>query len=118
MWVYYVYMLRCFDGTLYVGMTNNINKRYDQHCNGDVKTCYTYTRRPLRLVYAEEFSQVNDAISWEKRLKQWTHKKKRAFAERDWPLLKQLSAGTDDQMVKSRRSLDSARDHVDHSKRQ
>jgi len=32
-------------------------------------------------VYAEEFSQVTDAIAWEKRLKQWTHKKKRAFAE-------------------------------------
>jgi len=75
--VYYVYVLRCFD----------------EHCNGVDRHCNTYTRRPLRLVYAEEFSQVVDAIAWEKRLKVWTHKKKRAFADRDWPLLKRLSAG-------------------------
>ena len=116
--VYYVYMLRCFDGTFYTGVTNDVVRRFDEHCNGDDQSSYTHSRRPLRLVYAAEFAQVNDAIAWEKRLKQWTHKKKRAFAEQDWPLLKFLSAGTDNQMAKSRRSLDSARDHVDHRKRQ
>src|ERR1700722_1219727 len=110
MWVYYVYMLRCFDGTFYTGVTNDIHRRYEEHCNGHDRHCYTYTRRPLRLVYAEEFGYVNDAIAWEKRLKQWKHKKKRAFAERDWPLLKRLSAGTDDQMAKSWRPTHPARD--------
>jgi putative endonuclease len=93
MWVYYVYMLRCFDGTFYTGVTNDVVRRYEEHCSGSNQRCYTYTRRPLRLVYAEEFRYVNDAIAWEKRLKVWTHKKKRAFAEQDWPLLKRLSAG-------------------------
>jgi len=91
---YYVYMLRCFDGTFYTGVTNDVDRRFDEHSNGIDRHCYTYTRRPLRLVYAEEFSQVVDAIAWEKRLKVWTHKKKRAFAEQDWPLLKRLSAGS------------------------
>lgn len=115
--IYYVYMLRCIDGTFYTGVTNDLVRRFDEHCNGYDRHCYTYTRRPLRIVYAAEFAQVSEAIAWEKRLKQWTHKKKRAFAEQDWPLLKQLSVGTDDQMVKSWRSLDSARDQVDHLKR-
>jgi putative endonuclease len=92
--VYYVYMLRCFDWTFYTGVTNDVVRRFDEHCNGRDRHSYTYSRRPLRLVYAAEFHRVNDAIAWEKRLKVWTHKKKRAFAERDWPLLKRLSAGT------------------------
>ncbi|MGA2392293.1 MAG: GIY-YIG nuclease family protein [Candidatus Lustribacter sp.] len=87
-------MLRCFDGTFYTGVTNDVVRRFDEHCNGRDRHSYTYSRRPLRLVYAAEFHRVNDAIAWEKRLKVWTHKKKRAFAERDWPLLKRLSAGT------------------------
>jgi putative endonuclease len=91
--VYYVYMLRCIDGTFYVGVTNDIERRFAQHCDGYSETCYTHTRRPLRLVYADEFSRPNDAIAFEKQLKGWSHKKKRAFAERDWPLLKRLAAG-------------------------
>jgi putative endonuclease len=91
--VYYVYMLRCIDGTFYVGMTNDITRRYDEHCAGRHQTCYTHTRRPLRLVYAGEFDRVDEAIAFEKRLKGWSHKKKRAFADQDWPLLKRLAAG-------------------------
>jgi putative endonuclease len=91
---YYVYMLRCFDGTFYVGVTNNIERRLSQHLDGHDPNSYTSTRRPLLLVYADEFHEVTDAIAFEKRLKGWSHKKKRAFAERDWPLLKRLSIGT------------------------
>jgi putative endonuclease len=90
---HYVYMLRCFDGTFYVGVTNDIHHRYSQHCAGIDPGCYTFSRRPLRLVYAGEFDRIEDAIAFEKRLKRWTHAKKRAFSERDWPLLKRLSRG-------------------------
>ena len=90
---YYVYMLRCFDGSFYVGVTNDIVRRFGQHCSGWDPKCYTHMRRPLRLIYADEFSQIQDAIAFEKRLKGWTHKKKRAFADRDWPLLKSLALG-------------------------
>jgi putative endonuclease len=44
------------------------------------------------LVYAEEFARVEDAIAAEKMIKNWTHAKKRALAERDWPLLRRLAA--------------------------
>jgi putative endonuclease len=88
-------MLRCVDGTFYTGVTNNVTRRFGQHCDGFDPECYTYTRRPLRLVYVGEFDNPLDAIAFEKRLKGWTHNKKRAFAERDWPMLKRLSAGRD-----------------------
>jgi putative endonuclease len=90
---YYVYMLRCMDGSFYTGMTNNIDHRYWQHESGYNPTCYTYTRRPLRLVYVGEFQTPGEAINFEKQVKRWSHKKKRAFADREWPLLKRLAAG-------------------------
>ena len=86
---YYVYMLRCIDGTFYTGMTSDIERRYAEHCAGE-KPGYTSTRRPLRLVYVGEFDRPDDAIAFEKRLQSWSHNKKRAFADRDWPLLKRL----------------------------
>jgi putative endonuclease len=91
--IYYVYMLRCIDGSFYVGVTNDVERRYNEHCAGHDKTSYTFTRRPLRLVYVDEFQSPVDAISFEKRLKSWTHMKKRAFADKDWPLLKRLFKG-------------------------
>src|ERR1700722_15528550 len=87
-------MLRCFDGSFYTGITNDVARRFEQNDSGCNKTSYTYTRRPLRLVYVGEFDNPNDAIDFEKRLKSWTHHKKGAFAERDWPLLKRLALGS------------------------
>jgi putative endonuclease len=90
---FYVYMLRCVDGTFYTGVTNDIERRYYEHSTGHDPTCYTHSRRPLWLVYAGEFQYIDRAINFEKQLKGWSHKKKRAFAERDWPLLKRLALG-------------------------
>ena len=93
--VYYVYMLRCFDGTFYVGVTSDVVRRFAEHCGAHDPASYTATRRPLRLVYAGEFQRPDDAIAFEKRLKAWSHKKKRAFADRDWPLLVRLAKCSD-----------------------
>jgi putative endonuclease len=90
---YYVYMLQCFDGTFYVGVTNDVARRYYEHCAGTNETSYTHSRRPLQLVYAGEFERIVDAIDFEKQLKGWGHRKKREFAQRDWPLLKRLAIG-------------------------
>jgi putative endonuclease len=76
-----------------VGVTNDVVRRYEQHSSGWNPKCCTHLRRPLRLIYAGEFSRVQDAIAFEKQLKGWSHNKKRAFAERDWPLLKRLAIG-------------------------
>jgi putative endonuclease len=84
-------MLRCFDGSFYTGVTNNMERRYNEHCFGADPHCYTYMRRPLRLVYVGEFQRVADAIAFEKQLKGWTHIKKRAFAQGDFALVNRLS---------------------------
>jgi len=83
---YYVYMLRCFDGTFYVGVTNDVDRRFYDHCYGDNNGSYTHSRRPFRLVYVGEFQTPQEAIAFEKKLKSWTHAKKRTFAEKCPPL--------------------------------
>jgi putative endonuclease len=75
---YYVYMLRCFDGTFYVGVTNDVERRFAEHCEGGDKWSYTRTRGPLRLVHVSESKGPDEAIAFEKRLKRWNHNKKRA----------------------------------------
>ena len=92
---YYVYMLRCFDGTFYVGVTSDFDRRWYQHETGEFETCYTFVRRPLRVAYVGEFDRVEEAIRFEKKLKSWSHKKKRAFAERDWANMRRYSRGPD-----------------------
>src|SRR5579872_4114668 len=92
---YHVYMLQCFDGTFYVGVTGDIERRLYQHHEGAFEKCYTFMRRPLRLVYVGEFEWIEEAISFEKKLKSWSHKKKRAFAQREWANLTRYSRGPD-----------------------
>jgi putative endonuclease len=84
--------LRARHGSFYVGATNDVERRFYEHCNGYDPASYTHNRRPLLLVYADEFQRVEHAIAFEKKLKSWTHHKKRAFGERDWPLLRRLAA--------------------------
>lgn len=86
-------MLQCFDGTFYVGVTNDLERRYDEHRLGTIESCYTHSRRPLKIVYAGEFRRINDAIDFEKKLKRWTHRKKRAFAQQKWLELRRFSIG-------------------------
>ena len=90
---YYVYMLLCFDGTYYVGVTNNVDRRFWEHCEGINPECYTYTRRPLFLKYSGEFRYIDGAINFEKKLKSWSHAKKRAFAEGRWDVYRKVSKG-------------------------
>ena len=90
---YYVYMVQCFDGTFYVGVTNDVERRYGEHSYGIDPTCYTFSRRPLQLVYVGEFTEIYDASAFEKKLKGWTHRKKRAFAQSKWDDLKRYGRG-------------------------
>ncbi len=91
--LYYVYMLRCFDGTFYVGMTNDVERRVGEHRFGLDPDCYTYNRRPLVVAHVSEFQWVQEAIAWEKHVKGWSHRKKRAFAEGAWADLKRYARG-------------------------
>ena len=55
---YHVYMVRCADGSYYIGMTNDCQRRVDEHRNGIDPKCYTYSRRPVELVYTALFTDV------------------------------------------------------------
>ncbi len=88
---YHVYMLQCADGSFYIGITNDLDLRVWQHNEGIDTHCYTYLRRPATLVYATEFDDPNNAITWEKKLKGWSRKKKQALVDGNWERLKELS---------------------------
>ena len=75
---YWVYILKCSDGSYYTGSTSNIEKRVSEHNNGGVKG-YTFKRRPVELVFSEYFEDVYDAISAERKIKDWTRVKKEAL---------------------------------------
>jgi putative endonuclease len=89
--LYFVYMLRCSDGSYYIGLTNDVERRVAEHQSGMIPKCYTHSRRPLKLVYRAEFREVTDAIAWEKHIKRWSRKKKEALARGDEDALKQFS---------------------------
>ncbi|MBV8355213.1 MAG: GIY-YIG nuclease family protein, partial [Candidatus Eremiobacteraeota bacterium] len=88
---YYVYMLLCFDGTYYVGVTNNVDRRFWEHCEGIDPECYTYNRRPLKVVWVGPTNSILDAIAYEKVVKDWSRKKKRALIEGRWDDIRRYS---------------------------
>lgn len=89
--ILYVYILSCADRTYYTGVTNDLERRLLQHNLGVNKMAYTFTRRPVELVYYESFNNYLLAIEWESRIKKWSNKKKRALVESDWNKLKEAS---------------------------
>lgn len=88
---YYVYILKCSDGLTYTGITNNISRRFEEHQKGLNKTCFTYKRRPLELIFQQEFNNVEQAIYFEKKIKKWSAKKKFALANGEYNLLQILA---------------------------
>ena len=80
---YFVYMLRCADGSYYVGVTNNVHRRVEEHISGIEPRCYTYTRRPVALVYFMAFKYIRDAINFETMIKKWSKAKKEALIRGD-----------------------------------
>lgn len=81
---YTVYIVHCSDGSYYTGLTSNIQRRLFQHTSGIYIRSYIYTRRPVVLVYTAVFTDVYDAISWERRLKRWSKAKNEALIRHDW----------------------------------
>jgi len=91
MYNYYVYILKCSDDSFYTGITNNLNKRIDEHQKGYNKKAYTFMRRPLSLVFHHKFNNVLEAIYFEKQIKGWTRSKKLALINGNTELLQILS---------------------------
>ena len=74
----YTYMLRCADGSLYTGWTNNLEKRLAAH-NAGTGGKYTRSRRPVELVYYETFPTKNEAMRREYEIKHMTRAAKEAL---------------------------------------
>ena len=71
----YTYIVRCKDGTLYTGCTNDIEKRIKAHNEGKGAK-YTKSRRPVKLVYYEEFQTKEEAMKREYAIKHMRRKEK------------------------------------------
>ena len=87
----YVYILKCADMSYYTGVTNSIDRRFNEHESGINTECYTYKRRPLEIVFCQLFNSPDPAIAFEKKIKGWTRKKKDALINNNWEKLKELS---------------------------
>lgn len=74
--MFYTYILKCADDTLYVGCTNDLLRRIDQHNNSKKGAHYTKIRRPVTLVYKESFATLNEARKREAEIKRWKRDKK------------------------------------------
>ena len=86
----YMYILKCKDNSYYVGSTDNLTLRIEEHNNGDGSS-YTKDRLPVQLVYYEECRNIKDAFLREHQIKGWTRKKKEALILGNFEKLQMLS---------------------------
>ena len=78
---HYVYILECADGTLYVGATNDLEKRFKQHNESKQGAHYTKIRRPVVLKYSEKYKTLGEARSREAEIKRLPRAQKLALFE-------------------------------------
>jgi putative endonuclease len=93
----YMYILECSDGTFYTGSTKNLGRRIIEHNGLDNSgkvgrgANYTCARRPVNLIYYEEYERIDEAFYREKQVQNWSHKKKLALIEGKTELLPVLA---------------------------
>lgn len=73
---FFVYILKCADGTYYTGCTNNLTKRISEHNTTKKGAKYTRMRRPVRLVYQETLATLREARAREAEIKRLERKEK------------------------------------------
>jgi putative endonuclease len=88
---YYVYILKCNDDSLYVGVTSDIERRVMEHNSGKYPEAYTHSRRPITLAFYQDFTEPNQAIEYEKKIKKWSREKKQALIDGNYDRLQNLS---------------------------
>ena len=88
--MYHVYIVRCSDGTYYVGHTRDREDRIKRHNDGTA-AAYTRVRRPVVLVYSEPHTDEISAVRRELQIKNWSHAKKDALLRADKDELHRLS---------------------------
>ena len=73
---YFLYLLECSDGTLYTGITVDVERRVGEHNNSKLGAKYTRARRPVKLVYTKKFRDRSTALRAEARVKKMTREEK------------------------------------------
>ena len=92
--IYHFYILKCSDGSYYVGSAANLEDRVNRHNLGRGSS-YTAKRRPVQLVYCEKSGSLDDAMKRERHIKKWSRTKKEALIHGDLESLKGLSKSRD-----------------------
>ncbi|MDO9576846.1 MAG: GIY-YIG nuclease family protein [Candidatus Cloacimonadales bacterium] len=87
---YWVYILKCSDGSYYTGSTSEIETRLSEHQNGSING-YTSKCLPVKLVFSDYFENAYDAVSAERQIKGWTRAKKEALINGNFDLLHELA---------------------------
>jgi putative endonuclease len=92
--MWYVYILECSDKALYVGMTDDVERRFKEHLLG-IGGHYTAYNKPTKILYTEKLDLRSQAEAREKQIKRWTQKKKMALVLGDFEHLRSLSISRD-----------------------
>ena len=87
---FYTYMLKCADGSYDVGHTDDLDARVGAHQSGAF-TGYTRRRRPVQLVWHQDFADLDQAFAAERQIKGWSRAKKEALIRGDWDGVQLLS---------------------------
>lgn len=74
--MYFLYILECSDKTFYTGITTDLQRRLEEHNSSKLGAKYTRTRRPVKLVYSQEFINRSEASKEEARVKKLSHQQK------------------------------------------
>lgn len=74
--MYYIYILKCADKTLYTGVTVDLKRRVGEHNNSKLGAKYTSARRPVKLVYSKKFANRGKAQKEESRIKKLSRTEK------------------------------------------
>ena len=82
---YRVYILLCSDGSYYTGSAADVEKRVCEHNDGAMRDSYTFSRRPVKLIWvSEEVARYSDALRFERQVKGWSRAKKDALMRGDY----------------------------------
>ncbi len=87
---FWVYLLRCRDGSFYAGHTDNLERRLGQHREGTLCD-WTRRRRPVELAWSDHVPTREEALAFERRIKGWARAKKEALIAGDWRLIGELA---------------------------
>jgi len=90
--MFWVYILRCSDDSYYAGYTDDLDGRAGAHEAGEIPG-YTFTRRPVTLIFSQEFPSRLEALMAERQIKDWSRAKKEAMIRGDWNEVSVLARG-------------------------